>query len=113
MAIRPLRAANGGTLASSDATCPFGYPGRMIAGRYQRVRLLGEGGMGHVYEANDTQTQRKVAVKQLRVERRLPEELARRFAREILATAQISSKHVVAIHDAGVDDKTGEPFMVM
>jgi len=84
-----------------------------LAGRYRLVRLLGRGGMGEVHEALDLETRRKVAVKRLRVERRMTDESAARFRREILATGQLSSKHVVTILDAGVDDATGEPFMVM
>ena len=69
--------------------------------------------MGTVHEAVDLETRRKVAIKRLRSQHRLPAEHVQRFRREILATAQISSKHVVAIHDAGLDEATGEPFMVM
>ncbi len=83
-----------------------------IGGRYEVVRLLGKGGMGTVYEAFDLETKRRVAVKQLSLHRS-DGEANHRFAREILATARVSSRHVVAIHDAGTDDDTGEPFMVM
>ena len=68
--------------------------------------------MGEVFEGFDVQAQRRVAVKRLRVQHAAGDDLARRFEREILATAQLSSRHVVSVHDAGVD-ADGEPFMVM
>jgi serine/threonine protein kinase len=85
----------------------------VIADRYELVRRLGEGGMGEVHEAIDLETQRRVAVKRLHQARGVSEELAARFAREVLATAQITSRHVVAIHDAGIDDDSATPFLVM
>ena len=84
----------------------------VLVGRYELVRRLGEGGMGEVHEALDRQTKRRVAVKRMRPGRALPPDVVARFSREILATAQITSKHVVAVHDAGVDDG-GAPFLVM
>jgi hypothetical protein len=82
---------------------------RVIGARYEIVRLLGKGGMGEVYEATGRQTRRRVAVKLLADGARPEVEAdgAKRFAREILAMARISSRHVVAVHDAGVDDSTG------
>jgi len=82
----------------------------VVGGRYEIVRLVGAGAMGKVYEAIDRQTQRRVAVKQLKG--RDDDDLPVRFDREILATAQITSRHVVSVHDAGRTD-TGEPYMVM
>ena len=84
----------------------------LAGGRYELVRQVGAGGMGDVYEGIDHQTHRRVAIKRLRMDRVTPADGATRFDREILATAQITSRHVVALHDAGVDDD-GAPFMVM
>ena len=83
----------------------------VVGGRYEIVRLVGAGAMGRVYEARDQQTQRRVAIKMLKLERG-DDDLPARFDREILATAQITSRHVVSVHDAGRTD-TGEPYMVM
>jgi len=83
----------------------------LFVGRYELVRLVGTGGMGEVHEAIDRETGRRVAVKRLKLGAK--PELVARFGREILATAKITSRHVVAVHDAGTDDATGEPFMVM
>jgi serine/threonine-protein kinase len=84
----------------------------LAGGRYELVAQVGAGGMGEVYEGIDHETHRRVAIKRLRVNHLTPSDGATRFDREILATAQITSRHVVALHDAGVDDD-GAPFMVM
>jgi serine/threonine-protein kinase len=88
----------------------------VIGGRYDVKRLLGKGGMGEVYEALDRETRRRVAVKLLAQQPARPAveaEAAKRFSREILAMACCASRHVVAVPDAGIDNDTGRPFMVM
>nr|HEX4312829.1 serine/threonine-protein kinase [Kofleriaceae bacterium] len=87
--------------------------GRIIARRYELDQLLGRGGMGEVWAALDRDTKRRVAVKLLTARGGRGAEVEARFAREILATAQLASKHVVGVHDAGVDDDTGQSFMVV
>ena len=73
-------------------------------GKYQLNRLLGQGGMGEVYEARDTSKDRTVALKIL------PEELSRddgfraRFQRESRAAAMLEEPHVIPIHDWGEID---------
>jgi serine/threonine-protein kinase len=73
-------------------------------GKYQLSRLLGQGGMGVVYEARDTSKDRTVALKIL------PEELSRddgfrtRFQRESRAAAMLEEPHVIPIHDWGEID---------
>jgi len=70
-------------------------------GKYQLTRLLGQDGMGEVYEAHDTSKDRTVALKIL------PEELSRdegfrtRFQRESRAAAILEEPHVIPIHDWG------------
>lgn len=79
-------------------TAPFGH--------YQLQELIGRGGMGEVYRAFDTKTDRIVALKLL------PSHLAKdavfqqRFRRESQAAAGINEPHVVPIHGFGeIDDK--------
>jgi len=82
-----------------------------IFGKYQLKRLLGQGGMGEVYEARDTSKDRTVALKIL------PEELSRdqgfrtRFQRESRAAAMLEEPHVIPIHDWGEID--GKLFIDM
>ncbi len=73
--------------------------------RYRIVRRLGEGGMGIVYEAHDTELDRRVALKVLRRPARgaSPEAVERRarLVREAQALARVSHAHVVQVFDAG------------
>ncbi|MER6995800.1 serine/threonine-protein kinase [Streptomyces sp. NPDC000410] len=87
--------------------------GQLIAGRYRTVGVLGRGGMGVVYEAEDTRLARRVAVKLLTAVEGLAEghEALERFLREVRALARIVHPGVVTLHDAGVHDNA--PYLVM
>jgi serine/threonine-protein kinase len=84
-----------------------------IGGRYKVVRLLGAGGMGSVYEAIDSATNQRVAVKVIIAEIAQNQTLMGRFEREARAAAAIDTIHIVKVLDAGQDPGTGQPFMVM
>lgn len=85
--------------------------GSTFAGRYKIIRALKSGGMGAVYEAEHTATEKRVALKTMRPEIISNEEAQKRFAQESRVSALIDSRHVVAVTDAGVAD--GIPFLVM
>ncbi len=111
---------NSHSSGTSDTERPPAHPatggleGSLVANRYQLVRLLGQGGMGAVYEARNTMTLKRVAVKML-----LSPELAghegviKRFFREAQASSIVESDHIVQIFDSGSDPITGYPYMVM
>ena len=67
-------------------------------GRYQLLDLLGRGGMGEVYRAHDTSTQRIVAIKLLPAHLASDPEFQRRFRREARVAASLNDPHVVPIH---------------
>ncbi|MGY6587974.1 MAG: protein kinase domain-containing protein [Wenzhouxiangella sp.] len=74
-------------------------------GKYRILRLLGQGGMADVYEAEDTTIGRKVALKILPLAFARDEERARRFEKEIQACAQLDHPNIVSVFDVGeVDD---------
>lgn len=77
---------------------------------YQIVRLLGAGGMGKVYQAEDLKLQRTVALKVM-----LPDMASltdrERFLREARAMAAVHSDHVVTIYEVGQADDT--PYLAM
>jgi serine/threonine protein kinase len=83
-------------------------------GRYQLVRLLGEGAGGSVFEAHDAVLSRRVAVKVLRVPLdggAQAERAQARFLREGRIASRIRHAHVVTMHDFGIHE--GVPFLVM
>ena len=59
--------------------------GQMLAGRYQIIRTIGEGGMANVYLAHDTILNREVAVKVLRGDLADDEKFVRIFQREAIS----------------------------
>jgi len=92
----------------------------LVAGKYKLIRLLGRGGMGEVHEATHLSTGRRVAVKLLTFVQTTGDddpnrlkEVTTRFYREARATGQIDSPHVVEILDAGADEESLQPFIVM
>lgn len=80
-------------------------------GRYRLRNLIGEGGMGQVYQAFDTVTDRMVALKVLPEKAAADVEFRERFRREAHAVAGLRDPHVVPIHDYGEID--GRLFLDM
>src|SRR5581483_2403597 len=74
-------------------------------GSYRVLRLIGAGGMGFVFEAEELLPQRRVAIKVMRPEVAAKPEAKGRFLREANAAADISSDHVVTIFR--VDEMNG------
>lgn len=73
--------------------------GDIVGDRFRIEKLVGMGGMGMVYLAHDMQLDIPVALKVLRAELATRSESRERFRRELLLSRQISSPHVVRIHD--------------
>ena len=73
-------------------------------GRYRLVALLGRGGMGEVWRAHDTATDRTVAVKLLPPGLADDDTFVQRFRREAHAAARLNSPHVIPIHSYGEID---------
>ena len=86
--------------------------GDLVDGKYRIVRLLGEGGMGAVYEGENTRIHRRVAIKVLHAGVAANGDAVARFEREAQAAGRIGSEHIVEVLDLGqlVD---GERYMVM
>jgi serine/threonine-protein kinase len=97
-------------LAPSSADAGFA-PGTMLLGRYRIVGLLGRGGMGEVYRADDLVLGQSVALKFL------PHDLAQnpdrlnRFRNEVRIARQVSHPNVCRVYDIG--DLAGRPFLSM
>jgi serine/threonine protein kinase len=85
--------------------------GRVVAGRYRIVDLLGQGGMGAVYRAEHLGLGRDVAVKLVHEDVAGRPTVAERFRREALVLARLSHENAVHIYDFGVD--AGALYIVM
>ncbi|WP_437973671.1 protein kinase [Sorangium sp. So ce295] len=86
--------------------------GRTLDDRYTMLRLLGQGGMGAVYEARHAGTGRRVAVKVI-LGQAADDELVRRFQREARAVGAVESEHIAQVFDTGRDRETGAPYIAM
>jgi len=86
-------------------------PGTSIGSRYEIVRLLGQGGMGAVYQAHDKELERQVAIKVIRADMAANPEILRRFKQELILARQITHKNVIRIYDLGQAD--GIKFITM
>ncbi len=88
--------------------------GQTLDGRYRLLHLLGQGGMGSVYEAEQLDTGRRVAVKVLAGAGAAENpSLVARFALEARAAGKLETPHVVRVLDAGVDVALAVPYMAM
>src|SRR5262245_355694 len=87
--------------------------GSFFAGRYRVGPALARGGMGSVHEAVHLETGRRCALKVLLPHVVHDEDARRRFRREARVAARIGSDHIVEVLDAGVDETTAMPFLVM
>ncbi len=86
--------------------------GRTIAnGRYEIVRLLGEGGMGAVYQARQVAMDRMVALKLIQSELVRNQAAAARFHREMKLTARIEHPNTIRVYDFG--EAEGQLFLTM
>jgi serine/threonine protein kinase/tetratricopeptide (TPR) repeat protein len=90
---------------------PLLSPGSVLGGRYEILKMLGEGGMGAVYKARDTEVDRLVALKVIRPELGSSPEVLQRFKQELVVARQITHKNVVRIYDLG--DADGVKFITM
>src|SRR6478735_8578276 len=86
--------------------------GEIIDGKYRTIRLIGEGGMGAVYEAENIRIHRKVAIKVLHSGVAATGEAVSRFEREAQAAGRIGSEHIVEVLDLG-NLPSGDRYMVM
>src|SRR3954463_3160751 len=86
--------------------------GRVFLGRYEALRLLGEGGMGRVYLARQADLGRQVVVKVMHDHIAADPKFRERFQREMLLMARFQHPYVVALYDASLSDPQG-PCIVM
>lgn len=90
---------------------PMLQTGDVLGARYEILQLLGEGGMGAVYKAQDRELDRFVALKLIRPELAANAAIVARFKQELLLSHQVTHKNVIRIYDLG--DSDGLKFISM
>jgi eukaryotic-like serine/threonine-protein kinase len=83
----------------------------VLAGRYELIEQIGEGGMSVVWHARDRKLEREVAIKLLRSFVSADAEHARRFQREARTLAGLAHEHIVRVYDFATSDE--QSFLVM
>jgi len=81
-------------------------------GKYTIHELIGSGGMGAVYRAENPDTRAQVAIKLLHPGASAQDSARERFRREAAAVAGLSTRHVITIHDFGADER-GTLYLIM
>src|SRR5438046_498075 len=99
------------TLPSSSGPADFPADLPPELGRYRIIRLLGMGGMGRVYLAEDTRLGRQVALKVLAPSLLDRPEARERFVQEARAAATLSHPNLCPVHDVG--EEKGVHFLTM
>src|SRR5829696_5363660 len=103
---------NGAAPAPTNDYAPSGEPGEVVAGRYALVEKIGEGGMGEVWVAKQSEpVKRKVALKLIKagMDSRL---VIQRFEQERQALAVMDHPNIAKVLDGGLAE-TGQPYFVM
>jgi serine/threonine protein kinase len=86
--------------------------GTVLEGAYRITRLIGEGGMGAVYEAIQLRLNKRVAVKLMARQLTANQDALARFRREAEITSRLGHPHLVNVVDFGASE-AGEPYLVM
>ena len=86
-------------------------PGTVLAGRYQILTVLGTGGMGSVYRAQDRELDRLVALKVIRPELARNPAIVDRFKQELRLSHKVTHRNVVRMYDLSED--AGMRFVTM
>ena len=90
---------------------PMNLPPETALGRYQIISLIGSGGMGEVYLAQDTSLARKVALKVLPLDVAANQDRMRRFKQEATAAASLNHPNIAHIYEIG--EAEGFHFIAM
>ena len=101
-----------------DGAAASSFSGRLAAGfilaeRYRIVRFIGAGGMGDVYEAEDTELKGRIAVKIIRSHAVWDERSLERFRREVQLARHVTHGNVCRVFDIGHHRQAGEEIIFL
>ena len=99
------------TSGIAESVEPSAEPTPTHLDHFRIVRLLGQGGMGAVYLAEDTRLGREVALKTMRAELAARPGAKERFLREARLAAALEHDHIVPIYHVG--EANGTPYLAM
>src|SRR5712671_782933 len=109
---QPLTPSYASSIAATSITAFLSLqPGVTFGGRYEILSVLGQGGMGAVYQARDLELDRLIALKVIRPELATDPAILQRFKQELILARNITHKNVVRIYDLGEAD--GIRFITM
>ena len=100
----PVAGARGARISSDSADRARFLPGTVVAGRYRVVGLLGRGGMGEVYRADDLKLGQPVALKFLPAGLGRDQERLNRFLSEVRMSLRVTHPNVCRVYDVGEVD---------
>jgi serine/threonine protein kinase/tetratricopeptide (TPR) repeat protein len=109
--ISPAPVSGNAAAASSISAFISLQPGSIFGERYEILRVLGQGGMGAVYQARDRELDRIIALKVIRPELATDPGILARFKQELILARNITHKNVVRIYDLG--EANGVRFITM
>src|SRR5712671_3337554 len=109
---QPLTPSYASSIAATSITAFLSLqPGVTFGGRYEILSVLGQGGMGAVYQARDRELDRLIALKVIRPELATDPAILQRFKQELILARNITHKNVVRIYDLG--ESEGIRFITM
>lgn len=108
---RQTRAMPPGTQVPGGGDEPELHPGTVLANRYEILSVLGTGGMGSVYKAQDRELDRLVALKVIRPELARNSSIVDRFKQELRLSHKVTHRNVVRLYDLSED--AGMRFVTM
>lgn len=100
-------------LGITIAACSGDHEARVMEGRYELIRKLGQGGLGRVWLARDVNLNRYVALKEMSHAAGICESMIQRFKHEAEITGRLDHPSIVPIYQLGIDFETKRTFYTM
>ena len=110
---KPQQHTDPGFPTSKPAKDPYRLLGILLAGKYEMIKFLGQGGMGAVYMARHSVLKNEVAIKFLPKSEDMNESIVKRFIHEAQAAARVHHPNIVQVFDIDIDGNPNFYFIIM